>query len=245
MSLPQRRQTRSDRVRPVVPSVSRRWPMREGLPQDGQTTCTLLTCTGASWVTMPPDWAPRWVVVTRVCFLIRLTPSTRTRLCAGSAAMTFPLKPRSLPLMTWTVSPLRTNRPAISEHLRCQRNDLHEPLVPQLAADRTEDAGTARVAALADENRRVLVESNVGAVGAAALLRGADHHGANDVTALDPGTGQGVLDRGDDDVAYPSVTSRAASEHADAQDLLGTRVVGAAQSRLLLDHASLSPRSPV
>ncbi len=33
--------------------------------------------------TMPPVCAPRWVVEIRVCFLIRLTPSTRTRCSLG------------------------------------------------------------------------------------------------------------------------------------------------------------------
>ena len=36
--------------------------MRDGLSHFGQTTITLLTWIGASWVTMPPDWAPRCVV---------------------------------------------------------------------------------------------------------------------------------------------------------------------------------------
>ena len=48
------------------------------------------------------------VEVTRVCFLIRLTPSTSTRWVSGLAEMTLPLTPRSLPEMTWTVSPFLT-----------------------------------------------------------------------------------------------------------------------------------------
>ena len=89
--------------------------------------------------------------------------------------MTLPLTPRSLPVITWTVSPFLTCifamvDDAMVEHLRGQRDDLHEPLVAQLAADRAEDAGAARVAAVADEHRGVLVEPDVGAVGAAALL---------------------------------------------------------------------------
>jgi hypothetical protein len=40
------------------------------LPSDGSTICTLLTCTGASVVTMPPCCEPRadWLIL--VCFLI-------------------------------------------------------------------------------------------------------------------------------------------------------------------------------
>src|SRR5450756_2490752 len=97
-------------VQVVCPSCgkpSRRCPSRDGLPQDGQTTWTLLTCSGASWVTMPPDCAPRWVVVTR------LAPSTSTRLRVGKATSTLPFRPRSLPLITCTVSPLRTWSPGM------------------------------------------------------------------------------------------------------------------------------------
>ena len=41
---------------------------------------------------------------------------------------------------------------------------------------------------------------------------------------------------GNDDVADAGVAPTGAAEHADAQDLLGTRVVGDLESRLLLDH---------
>ena len=60
---------------------------------------------------MPPDRAPRVVVVTFVCFLIRLTPSTRTFYDRGKAAITLPFAPRSLPEITWTVSPFLTVSP--------------------------------------------------------------------------------------------------------------------------------------
>ena len=43
-----------------------------------------------------------------MCFLIRLTPSTNTRLRSGYACSTLPLAPLSLPAMTRTVSPLWT-----------------------------------------------------------------------------------------------------------------------------------------
>ena len=59
--------------------------IRDGLSQLGHTTMTLLTCTGASWTTMPPDCAPRDVWVTLVCRLTRFTPSTSTRSVSGWA----------------------------------------------------------------------------------------------------------------------------------------------------------------
>src|SRR3954454_5320735 len=140
--------------------------------------------------------------------------------------------------MTWTVSPFLMRSFAISEHLRSQRNDLHELLVTQLATHRAEDAGTPGVAVGAQDDSCVLVEADVRAVGATALLDGPDDDGLDDVALLDVAAGDRVLDGGDDDVADAGVAAARTSEHADAQDLLGTRVVGDSQPRLLLDHFS-------
>src|SRR3954451_18780914 len=143
--------------------------------------------------------------------------------------MTLPLAPLSLPEITWTVSPFLI---FMSEHLRCQRDDLHELLVAQLAADRAEDAGAPRLVVRLDQHGGVLVEPDVAAVRAALLLGGADHDRLDDVALLDGGTRNRVLDRGDDDAADARVATRRTAEHPDAQDLLGTGVVGDAQSRL-------------
>src|SRR6478735_6574874 len=67
--------------------------------------------------------------------------------------MTLPCRPLSLPAMTWTVSPFLIR---MSEHLRCQRDDLHEALVAQLTADRAEDARAARLAVGLEDPRGVL-----------------------------------------------------------------------------------------
>src|SRR3954465_7780024 len=126
-----------------------------------------------------------------------------------------------------------------SQHLRGERDDPHEPLVAELTADGTEDARPARVAAVTDDHRGVLVEADVGTVRTTALLHRADDDCLDHVTPLDPGTGQGVLHGGDDDVADARVATPRAAEHPDAEDLLRTRVVGDTQSRLLLDHVQL------
>src|SRR3712207_8411781 len=89
-----------------------------------------------------------------------------------------------------------------------------------------EDARNARVAAVADDERGVLVEADVGAVRTTTLLRGADDDGLDDVTPLDPCTRQRVLHGGDDDVADARVASPGTAEHPDAEDLLRTGVVG-------------------
>src|SRR3954447_9436635 len=100
--------------------------------------------------------------------------------------MTLPLAPLSLPAMTTTVSPFlifmprppsvrRADRPkpdccaewlarsarSRSEHLRRQADDLHEPLVAQRAPDRAEDAGTAGVSTVLDDDGGILVEPDV------------------------------------------------------------------------------------
>src|SRR3954454_4873396 len=150
--------------------------------------------------------------------------------------------------MTLTVSPFLIFIVCfpISEHLRCQRDDLHEPLVAQLPAHGAEDAGAARLSVLAQDHRGVLVELDVRAVGTPALLAGADHHGLDDVSLLDVAAGDGVLDRADDDVTDAGVATAGATEHPAAQDFLGTGVVGDFDSRLLLDHFKDSywPASP-
>src|SRR5215213_2377702 len=69
-------------IRTRLPSSVVVLPTRAGLPSES-TTITLDTWIGASWVTIPPDCAPRWFWLTRVCFLIRLTPSTSTRSRVG------------------------------------------------------------------------------------------------------------------------------------------------------------------
>src|SRR6185436_5059127 len=123
------------------------------------------------------------------------------------------------------------------QHLRGERNDLHEALLAQFPADRAEDACAARVVVGLDEDGSVLVELDVAAVGTAALLDGAHDHGLDDLAALDVAAGDGFLDGRHDDVADAGIAARRAAEHADAQDLLGTRVVGDLQPRFLLNHS--------
>src|SRR4051794_16831992 len=160
--------------------------------------------------------------------------------------MTRPLAPRSLPASTMTVSPFFTFidgvfffgvlLSAMSEHLRGERDDPHEPLVAELPADGAEDARPAGVAAVADDDRGVLVEADVGTVRTTALLHRADDDGLDHVALLDPGSGQRVLHGADDDVADARVASPGTAEHPDAEDLLCSGVVGDSQPRLLLDH---------
>src|SRR5918997_60441 len=151
--------------------------------------------------------------------------------------MTLPFAPLSLPAITSTVSPFLI---FMSEHLRSEGDDLHEPLVAQFAPHRAEDAGPPRLAVRLDQHGGVLVEPDVRAVRPALLLDGAHDDRLDDVTALHAGGRDGLLHRGDDDVADTGVAPRRTAQHPDAQDLLGTGVVRDAQPRLLLDHFAFS-----
>src|SRR4051794_3732338 len=120
---------------------------------------------------MRPPCGLRWLG--RTCFQTRLTPSTTHRFFDARMRRTLPLLPLSRPAITTTLSPLRmcllitflTRRN--SNHFTCQRDDLHEVLLAQLAGHRAENTGAARIVVLVDHHGRVLVETHVAAVAAA------------------------------------------------------------------------------
>src|SRR3954452_13184461 len=146
--------------------------------------------------------------------------------------------------MTMTSSSRRIfTEPAILEHLRGERDDLHVVAVAQLAGHRPEDARAARVARGVDDHGRVLVEGDVGAVLAPELLLRAHDDGLDDVALLDGALRRGLLDGGDDDVADARVATARAAHDADAQQLTRAGVVGDAQTGLVLDHLAFSSTS--
>src|SRR5438105_2295003 len=95
---------------------------------------------------------------------------------------TTPRFPRSFPAMTSTVSPERTSKvrtlpfaqplclalslilrsvlALMSEHLRSERDNLHEVALTQLTRHRPEDSGSARIVLRIDEHTGVLVETD-------------------------------------------------------------------------------------
>src|SRR4051794_19974984 len=156
--------------------------------------------------------------------------------------MTLPVLPLSLPAMTTTLSSARSFA-GISEHLRGERDDLHEPAVAQLARHRAEDARAAGVVLGVDDHRGVLIEGDVGAVLAPELLLRAHDDRLDDVALLDRPVRVGLLDGGDDDVPDRRVAPARPAHHADGQDLAGARVVGHAQACLVLDHRARSVTS--
>src|ERR1700694_3431189 len=122
------------------------------------------------------------------------------------------------------------------EDLRSQGNDLHEVLVAKLARHRAEDAGAARVVVRAEDDARVLVKANRGAVLPPELTRGPHDDRLDDLALLDLSARRGDRDGGGDDVADRGVLTVMAAHHPDQQDLTRTRVVRHLQPRLLLDH---------
>src|SRR3954470_2198056 len=83
----------------------------------------------------------------------------------------------------------------VLNHLRRERNYLHEVAVAKLARDWPEDArADGRVVRL-DEHARVLVEAYVGAVLAADFLNGAYDDGVVNRPLLHGTIGRGLFDR--------------------------------------------------
>src|SRR5215207_5654090 len=99
-----------------------------------------------------------------------------------------------------------------SDHLRGERDDLHELLVAKFTADRPEDAGAAGLPVVLQDDGGVLVELDVRAVGTTGLLDGADDDRLDDVALLDVATGDRVLDGRDDGVAEARIAALRATE---------------------------------
>src|SRR6185437_2004145 len=129
-----------------------------------------------------------------------------------------------------------------SEHLGRQRDDFHELSRAQLARHRPENAGADRLVLRRDQHRRVAVETDRAAVGAADFLRGADNHRAVHVALLHAAARDRLFDRDDDDVADHGVFALRAAEHLDALDATSAGIVGHVEIGLHLDHdTALAP----
>src|SRR2546426_9292700 len=239
-------------IRCTVPSLSTRRRIRVGSPDLGSSSMTFDAAIGAVSSMMPLSW---FGVAARLCFFTMFTPSTSTRNSLGKTRSTLPSLPRCSPEITRTVSPLamcilwRSGSRAsarvrlflytsgfMSDHLGRERDDLHEPLVAQLAPHRPEDAGRAGLALVGDEHGGVLVEPDVGAILALGLLGRAHDHRLHHLAFFDLAGGNGVLDRHDDDVAQPRVAALGPAEHADHERSPRARVVRDLENRLLLHH---------
>src|SRR3954462_8249728 len=174
---------------------------------------------------MPPCMVAR---VGFWCFLATLISCalvTIKRSRSGITRVISPRLPTSLPDRTWTSSPFFSFM-LTSQHFRRERHDAHEAALAQLTTDGTEDAGASRLHLVVDQDRGVLVEADVAAVGTALLLLRAHDDALHHVTLLHRRARNRVLDRGDEDVADAGVAAARATEHLDAQHLARARVVG-------------------
>ena len=138
---------------------------------------------------MPPCWSC-WPLVerlplVRVCFFARATPSTMTRPSRGSTWTTRPRLPRSLPgddLHLVVVLDVDAGHgystSGASEMIFMNRFSRSSRATgPKMRVP-------ARVPLLVDQHDRVVVEPDVRAVRAAALLRGANDDGLDDLALL-------------------------------------------------------------
>src|SRR4051812_2608684 len=195
---------------------------------------TFETWIGMSLSMMPPCIVWPCALVWRLAMLM---PSMITRSWSGITRVMGPSLPTSLPAMTRTWSPFFT---FMSQHLRSERHDSHEPSLAQLAAHRPEDAGTPRLHLVVDEDGCVLVEPDVTPVRTPPLLLRADDDALHDVALLHRRARHRVLDGRHEDVADRRVATARPAEHLDAQHLAGAGVVGHLEARLLLDHRARS-----
>src|SRR5436305_7652079 len=172
-------------------------------PQAMQYNSTLATATGISFESRPPCGLLRLGLR---CLYTLLTPSTTTLFSSGMTRSTRAVVPRSSPVTTRTMSPLRINivSPSSprglgsSHHLGGQTDDAREVALAQFAGHRPEDAGALRVLLLVDDDHSVAVEADVGAVVAPRRPLGPHHDAADHVARLDVAAGDRLLDAGDD-----------------------------------------------
>src|SRR5215468_10438290 len=119
-----------------------------------------------------------------VCRFTSWIFSTITRFLSGMTMITLPVLPLWLPEMTLTVSFFTMLRMTVclrSQHFGCERYDLHELLVAELACHRSENTRSDGLLGVVDDDGGVLVETNERSVLATRLLAGADDHGLRDL----------------------------------------------------------------
>src|SRR5216684_7027173 len=179
--------------------------------------------------------------------LIMFTPSTTRRLVSGVTLRTRPRLPRSLPVITSTLSffligvasrdisnlhfTSDNSQCVRSEHFGRERDDLHEAALAQFAGDGPEDARADRLALIVDEHGGVPIEPDVRAVAPALLLDGPHDDRLHDRPLLDGRLGRRFLHRRGDDVAEARVAPGGAADRVDDRNLARAGVIGDVQDR--------------
>src|SRR5690606_1705622 len=141
--------------------------------------------------------------------------------------------------MTSTRSPFLIFAPIGLDHLRCERDDLHELLVAKFTADRPEDTGAAGLPVCLENDGCVLVEADVRAICSTSRLACPNDDSFDDVALLHVAAGDRVLHGCDDRVAETCVATLRAPEYTNREQLLGTGVIGDLESGFLLNHLLL------
>ena len=98
---------------------------------------------------------------------------------------------------------------AITERAMRGELDFHELLLAKLTADGAEDARAARLPVVPEEDGGVLIEADVRAVRAPALLADAHDNRLDNLALLAVTAGDGVLDGGDDGITDTRIAPRA------------------------------------
>src|SRR6185503_14187836 len=161
---------------------------------------------------------------------------------------TVPRLPLSRPDSTTTSSPFLMrcicafSVCVLLQHLGCQGYDLHEALGTQLARHRPEDTGADRLELRREQHRRIAVEADERAVGAAHALGGAHHDRVVDLALLHTAARRGLLHADLDEVADGRIAPLRAAHDLDALDGARAGVVGDVQYGLHLNHCG-SPLS--
>ncbi|EAP76973.1 hypothetical protein ISM_01750 [Roseovarius nubinhibens ISM] len=163
------------------------------------------------------------------------TPSTTALPDLGSTEVIVPSLPLSLPDRTTTLSPF-FSLAAISQHLRGERDDLHEVLRAKLTNHRAKDTRTDRLTCVVQDHGGVAVKTDGGAVFTTNLFGGAHDDGLTDVALFHATARDGFLDRDDDDVANGCVFTLGTTQNLDALHPASAGVVSDIQIGLHLDH---------
>src|SRR5262245_55955773 len=169
---------------------------------------------------------------------MKLMPSTITRVLAGSTRSTRPRLPLSRPVRTTTLSFLRTDaaRRMVLQHLRRERDDLHEAPLAQLTRHRSEHTRADRLAFVVDDDGGIAIEADVAAVAPPKFLPRAHDHRFDHLALFDRCFRRRFFHRRRDDVADPRVAAGGPADGIDDGDLSRAGVVGDVEDRTHLDH---------
>src|SRR3984885_3288446 len=121
-------------------------------------------------------------------------------------------------------------------HFRCERDDLGELLVTQLAGYRPENARSNRLVGIINQYRRVIVKTDVGPVLAPLLFARAHDHALHHRTLLYLAFRLRFLHRRRDDVAQSRRQPRISAQRKDAGQLARAGIVRHRQPCSHLNH---------